>query len=87
MLFSWDIYLEDSLKAATRSKRGQGIRRRVKPDTIIPKNWSTFLRDDNNKTELFAFLAQVNDILTTFHLVRTKKLIQGLCFMPLTVAK
>lgn len=54
----WDRYFDDSLKATTRSKRGQGIRRRVLPSTRIPKNWSTFLRDDNNETELFSYLAQ-----------------------------
>ena len=30
---------------------------RVLPDTRIPKNWSSFLRNETNKTELFAFLA------------------------------
>ena len=45
----WDRYLENSLKATTRSKRGTGIRRHVLPDTRIPKNWSSFLRDNNNK--------------------------------------
>ena len=54
----WDRYLQNSLKATTRSKRGTGIRRRVLPDTRIPKNWSSFLCDDNNKSELFAYLAQ-----------------------------
>lgn len=53
----WDRYIDDSLKAHTRSKRGQGIRRRVKPDVRLPGNWSEFLRVDANKTELFLFLA------------------------------
>ena len=34
-----DEYTEDSLKAATRKKRGKGTRRRVQPDTKIPGNW------------------------------------------------
>jgi len=54
----WDQYIEGSLKAITRSKRGEGVRRRVLPDTRIPKNWSSFLRNETNKTELFAFLAE-----------------------------
>lgn len=28
------------------------------PNSRIPKNWETFLHDDNNKTELFAYLAE-----------------------------
>ena len=39
----WDTYIRDSFKAATSSKRGKGIRRRVKLDTKIPSNWLTFL--------------------------------------------
>lgn len=54
----WDNYLEGSLKAIARSRRGEGVRRRVLPDTRIPKNWSSFLSNETNKTELFAFLAE-----------------------------
>ena len=46
------------LKAATRKKRGKGTRRRVQPDTETPGNWQAFLRIDDNKKELFAFLTQ-----------------------------
>ena len=53
----WDEYLTDSLKAGTRKKRGKGIRRRVEPSSSIPGNWQTFLRTDENKMELFYFLA------------------------------
>ena len=53
----WDKYDTDSLKATARSKRGKRIRRRVKPDTKIPGNWAAFLRVDENKQELFLFLA------------------------------
>jgi len=28
------------------------------PETLIPTNWETFLRNDDNKNELFAFLAE-----------------------------
>ena len=53
----WDVYLEASLKASTRLKRGKGTRKRVTPTTVMPKNWKDFLRCDENKTELFSFLS------------------------------
>ena len=53
----FDVYLPDSLKAATRKKRGNGIRRRVEASSSIPRNWQAFLRIDENKVELFSFLA------------------------------
>ena len=53
----FDEYLPDSLKAATRKKRGKGVRRRVEPSSSIPRNWQAFLRIDENKVELFSFLA------------------------------
>jgi len=54
----WDVYLPTSLKASTRERRGKGTRKRVAPSTLMPKNWKQFLRDDENKTELFAFLSR-----------------------------
>ena len=56
--FVWDTYKPDSLKTDTREKRGSGARRRVAPTVKIPSNWKSFLRVDNNKTELFGLLAQ-----------------------------
>ena len=53
----FDVNLPSSLKSETRSKRGKGVRRRVAGGNKIPKNWQSFLRDENNKTELFHFLA------------------------------
>ena len=53
----WDQYFPESLKAETRSKRGKGIRRRVEPQNAIPGNWQEFLRINDNKVELFSFLA------------------------------
>ncbi|KAL8559021.1 hypothetical protein ACOMHN_039776 [Nucella lapillus] len=55
----WDVYLEDSLKAATRVKRGSGQRRRVVSEALIPGNWQGFLRLDKNKEELFSFLGHI----------------------------
>ena len=56
----WDRYLPGSLKDSARSKRGKGIRRRVRPDTRIPGNWTAFLRVDENKKELFLYLVEHN---------------------------
>ncbi|CAG2233639.1 unnamed protein product [Mytilus edulis] len=53
-----DYSKQDSLKASNRGKRGKGIRRRVQADSTIPGNWESFLRIDDNKTELFAYLAE-----------------------------
>ena len=49
--------MPDNLKVETRTKRGRGIRRRVEPSSSIPGNWQAFLRIDENKVELFSFLA------------------------------
>ena len=54
----FDVYKKSSLKSETRSKTGQGIRRRVTGTSRTPTNWRSFLRDDDNKTELFHFLAE-----------------------------
>ena len=54
----FDQYLPESLKETTRQKRGRGVRRRVSGEIKIPNNWQAFLRIDENKTELFHFLAE-----------------------------
>ena len=54
----WDRYIQNSLKASTREKRGKGIRRRVEPNVNLPNNWSEFLSVEDNKTELFQYLAE-----------------------------
>ena len=56
----WDLYLQDSLKATARTKRGKGLRRRVDPSNCLPRNWGAFLRNDHNKEELFRYLAQLS---------------------------
>jgi len=53
----WDRYLPHSFKGTTRAKRGKGLRRRVLSRASIPGNWASFLRVDDNKTELFSFLS------------------------------
>ena len=54
----WDRYLPCGLKAATRSKRGAGVRCSVMPNVCIRKNWSQFLHVNENKSELFDFLSE-----------------------------
>nr|CAD7401983.1 unnamed protein product [Timema cristinae] len=46
-----------SLKISTRDKRGKGIRRKVAPQTKLPVDFGDFLRDYNNKEDIFSFLA------------------------------
>ena len=53
----WDAYLPNSLKDVTRRRRGTGMRRRVSPNTAIPRNWKDFLCVDENKEELSNFLS------------------------------
>jgi len=67
----WDEYIADSLKAETRT--GKGIRRRVEPSNAIPGNWQEFLRINDNKTELFSFLA------TIAATIATDKQVIGIC--------
>lgn len=63
----FDIYRDDSLKGETRRKRGIGSRRKVTDNTRPPKSWNSFLRCNENKTELFGFLAEkiVSATITT----------------------
>ena len=59
----WDEYVENSLKATTRSKRGTGVRRRDTANNQLPRNWKEFLRVDENRRELFKFLAETTSSL------------------------
>ena len=54
----FDVYRENSLKAATREKRGKGIRRVVAASNKVPNNWQDFLCDTVNKDSLNKFLAE-----------------------------
>ena len=54
----WDQYFSNSLKDHTQKTRGEGTRRRVLENTVIPKNWAGFLRNSDNKKELFGFVAE-----------------------------
>ena len=54
----WDEYLENSLKATTRGKRGSGVRQCVVANNKLPRNWKEFLLVDQNKQELSKYLAE-----------------------------
>ncbi|KAH3719485.1 hypothetical protein DPMN_062322 [Dreissena polymorpha] len=61
-------YCEYSISVvATRGKRGHGIRRRDQPDSRVPGSWKAFLRVNENKTELFGYLAD-QAITVTFEI-------------------
>jgi hypothetical protein len=53
----WDSYVPDSLKESTREKRGKGVRRKVSGQAKLPSDWMNFLRDSQNKGELFSYLS------------------------------
>ena len=53
----WDVYQTNSLKMSTRLKRGDGSRRKVGDATPLPEKWNKFLRVDENKTDLFHYIA------------------------------
>ena len=58
----FDEYWKDSLKAATRSKRGKGIRSHVEGNKQIPSNWQEFLRIDENKSDRSSFISSVIEL-------------------------
>ena len=53
----FDQYKSDSLKAHTRV-RGTGERQKVTSNGLVPNNWESFLRNNDNKTELYSLLAK-----------------------------
>ena len=55
--FVFDTYRPDSIKGQTREARGDGIRIAVRNETPIATKFQSFLRNNDNKTELFKLLA------------------------------
>ena len=45
----------DSLKEATREKRGKGKTKKVADNTKLPRHWTNFLKDPSNKLLLLLF--------------------------------
>ena len=54
----FNFYLEQSIKSATRSKRGQSKQIKVVKRIPLPGNWTFFLHVESNRTELFYLLAE-----------------------------
>ena len=54
----FDVYIEQSIKSATRSKKGQTKQIKVAKGTPLLRNWKSFRHVDGNKTELFHLLAE-----------------------------
>ena len=66
---SWNMYAnssvvtcsewiwKDSLKVATCTKRGKGIRRHLERNKQVPSNWQEFLHVDENKSELYHLIS------------------------------
>jgi hypothetical protein len=52
-----DTYHDGSIKSHARMKRGNGSRRRVTREGKVPKNWPNFLQNEENKEELYPFIA------------------------------
>lgn len=69
----FDVYNPSSLKMKTRSKRGQGGRRQVTNKNKVPSNRCNFLRHNDNKTDLFHFLADKITHLTVPNMVVVTK--------------
>lgn len=55
---TWDSYWKMSIKSDTRENRGTSARIKISSTTKIPK-WSEFLRNSDNKTDLFLCLTNV----------------------------
>jgi hypothetical protein len=56
------------------SKRGEGIRRRVTSTNKTSPNWRDFLRNNDNNTELFHYLAEtISQEASTTHLIIVTK--------------
>lgn len=56
----WDRYIPDSLKQQSREHRAHSkplVRQRVQSHSPIPGNWLSFLRVNENKSELFEYLS------------------------------
>ena len=54
----WDQYRALTIKGGTREKRETGIWQRISGTAKIPGNWQNFLKNVDNKKELFSFLSK-----------------------------
>ena len=65
-----------------KKKTGKGVRRRVEPSNSIPSNWQEFLRIDENKVELFSYLARSMTEIDTGKQLITTHHEQVMCTQP-----
>ena len=70
--FVLDSYISISFKEGTLDNRGKGLRRKVADSNKLPGKWQNFLKDSNNKHELFTFLSEK---VTTAHFEEGKRLL------------
>ena len=71
---AFGVYRKSTLKGEANMRRAQGIRRRVTGTSNTPTNWRSFLRGDDNKTELCQFLAdRICQTQTTSTILVTKE--------------
>lgn len=61
----FDVYSPTSLKAETRSKRGERGRRKVTNKNTIASNWQNFMRHNDKNKELYHFLVAPNMVIVT----------------------
>ena len=61
----FDRYLNESLKSATRSNCGIGVRQKVTENGKLPSNWETFLRCSENKSELLRIVENFSKLVIT----------------------
>ena len=60
LLFSTDMYNENSIKSMERTNRGSGQKRKTKGESKKrPKNWKSFLSNDSNIQQLVRLLLKV----------------------------
>ena len=60
LLFSTDVYKENSTKSLERTSRGSGQKRIIKGESKKrPENWKLFLSNDPNKQQLVRLLLKV----------------------------
>ncbi|KAG1683376.1 hypothetical protein GQR58_010026 [Nymphon striatum] len=60
VVFSTDMYKDDSIKSMERRSRGCGEKRIIQSEnTRRPENWKEFLSNDDNKQQLIALLLKI----------------------------
>ena len=79
MDFVFGRYLENSIKTQTREGRGKGMRILVRRDTPLCEDFKTFMRDSDNKAEVFLMIAnsisQIKDVPTSIIATVNEKVI------------